>query len=169
MINSGVGFFSNWYYDGKPYDKDVAKRDKWSGYDIDIVNSTWKPVNIPFWLTRATLHRALFAKSGPYTDPGGLYTVPANQALITFEVKQGTPEWTPPVDKLRPVIQAILPINRKFVSEGSITYNYVDPNAVYVTGDWVAVWFPVTSGPEVVGKWRNDDPSAGRNNSGAIR
>lgn len=156
-------FIGGWVYQGVPYTTDSAKR--------------FGPTGLPLWLARGSLHRAKWSQRGPYTDPQGMYEIKENEALVHWEVKQGTPQWSPPEADVRPAIFAILPINTNFVLPPNgysppLLYQYVDPDLSFaLSGDDIAVWFAFNRPPEIIGRFREPDDvdfGYGRNNGGSF-
>jgi hypothetical protein len=157
MTISMGGFYSGYIYDGRPWTGDNCKH--------------FNPVGMPYWFARGSLNRAIFAMEGPYTEPAGLYTLLADEALVFWEMKQGTPEWTPPAADLKPTIFSIHRIDRRFVSAGSLLYKVVDPDHIYAPGDLTAVWFSSAFPPAVVGAFRpltGPGSPENRDNSGRL-
>ena len=62
-------FMSGWTYLGVPYTGDSSR--------------TITPIGTPTWFTKSSLNRAKWVREGPYTDPQGLFLVPAGYALVS--------------------------------------------------------------------------------------
>lgn len=163
-ISISNSFMSGWSYRGIPYTKDS--------------NKTINPIGVPSWFTRGSLHRGKWVVQGPYDDPAGMFTVPADHALINWEIKQGTPQYVPPQDELIPAIFAILPIDKFFIDSDNpnpsisapLMAQYVKPDLTFARpGDDVAVWFSFSRAAHVIGLFATpNDIGYGRNNSGQI-
>ena len=163
-ISIANSFMSGWSYRGVPYTQDS--------------NRTINPIGMPSWFTRGALHRAKWVVRGPYNDPQGLFFVPEDYVLVNWELRQGTPQYTPPQDQLIPAVFAILPIDETFITGNNAgAYNSLPLLAQYVNydltlakpGDDVAVWFSFTRPAHVIGLFPTpEDFGYGRNNSGSI-
>jgi hypothetical protein len=154
---------AGWVYAGVPYTKDA--------------NRTANPVGTPNWFSRGSLHRAKWIRQGPFVDVNGMYEVPEDHALVYWEIKQGTPEWQPPVEERIPAILAILPIDLEFVAGNwpgatspPLLFQSVDPDlALIAPQDDVAVWFALSGPAHIVGRFRVPDEvdlGFGRSNLG---
>jgi hypothetical protein len=150
-----ASFFHSYVYKGVPYTKDE--------------NKSFNVVDTPIWFSRNSLHRATFTLDGPYDDPLGRYRVESGEALLSWETKQPPPGTEQALlEGPRPIIQSILRVNRTFVTLNALLYRTVDPDAIFVNGDFVAVWFGQHSPAEVIGRYRPmTDPLVQRNNQGA--
>lgn len=163
-ISIANSFMAGWTYRGVPYTGDSSK--------------SINPIGMPTWLTRGSLHRAKWVIAGPYSDPNGFFTVPLDYALVYWEIKQGTQQYTPPADEMIPSIFAILPIDRSFIDPVNLNTNvskplmfqYVNPDLTLVKhDDDVAVWFSFTRPAHIIGVFRSpDEIGFGRNNRGQI-
>lgn len=156
-------FMAGWTYRGVPYTGDSAL--------------TVNPIGMPTWFTRGSLHRAKWSRMGPFVEPTGLFEVPADHALVYWEIRQGTPEWSPPPENTIPTIFAVLPIDLNFVlppggNSPPLLFQYVDPDLSFVMpDDDIAVWFAFNRPAHIIGRYREPDDVAfgfGRNNSGRM-
>lgn len=158
-----TSFMAGWAYQGVPYTGDS--------------NRTITPIGTPSWFTKGSLHRAKWSRQGPFVDPSGMFEVPANYALVYWEIKQGTPQYTPPPSEIIPTIFAILPIDLVFVdppgaNSKPLLYAYVEPDLSFVQPqDDIAVWFAFNRPAHIIGAFRVPDDvnlGFGRNNNGGI-
>lgn len=151
VVNSalpGAPIYTSWltpYQEGYP----------WTG---DIVKMTRGLTFPPLWPTNQTMGRALCVTAGPFEDPEGRFTVSENDVLVLWEVKQvPAGSWQEENMGLRPVVHAILPINRTYVSPNSMLARAVNPDGDYLPGVEVAVLFPYIVPAECVGIYYGAD------------